>query len=300
MSDSSWFFIVVEGLVSDPVEIGQQGYYCQRPLLGQAIAAALAEAVQEPNCLREVAISYVAVVNEDEMEGELYETTTEGLIESDDLYVRPLDEGREFAIPTGVVFSAWQPEGVQRESIQAGLQAEDHEDGFVVEALVPGNQLEEVLLATIQALPTIDSLTTVLLDHYDSVEALSEDGLNENMLRCLTKDCSNLSDVQQEIEAGRERLLHNGHVDIGFNSHESESTVWLTEHKTVHFVTADRELRDRIKQTLLDKGIPELAELPSFATTFSHFHYRPAESDNTDALVTWLMDQGWEEAPVED
>jgi hypothetical protein len=295
--DLPWFFIVIEGLTHpspEADEIGQQGYYCQRRLLGEAIACAMSSATTAPNHLTAVSPTYVAVVDSDEMEGELYATDIDNLIESDELYVRPLAEGRTFRYPIGCVPSGWQPDGVELDSMREGFLAADTEAGFVLEAQVENQRLRHILERLLETVPVIDSIVVVLLDHYDSLEAINGESREENAASCLVKELAQPTQIALEIDSIAKELFGNGHVDIGFSAQATPCTIWLTEHKTLHVVTTEQALRERMKQVLRDEGLEELAELPSFAQTFSHFHYRTADSLAAEQLTSWLQSRGWQ------
>jgi len=135
----------------------------------------------------------------------------------------------------------------------------------------------------------------VLLNHYDTGEAVDEGVLQENRDRCLVLDFAQESrvaaaSVLQTLELN---LLQNGHVDFGVNSYDCDCTIWLTEHKTFNIVTQDQALHRKLRR-LLATETNQVDELESFANVYGHYHYRPPGSLSEEMLVAWLESAGWQ------
>ncbi len=288
-----WFFIVVEGDLKREALIAQQGYYAFRPRLGEAIDSALADAATLPDHLEDRAPVYVAWVDESEMDGELYETDSPDLLMSDGLSVRPVSEGRSFVCPAGIVPTGWQPDGIDRETIREGFVTRDDSHGFALEAQLEGGRLRTALESLIQLVPTVDTLVVTLIDHYDNIERVDGPVLIENAGRSLVKevDLPPLKAVEQ-LSYLEQNVLDNGHVDFGVHSERADSTLWMTEHKTIHAVTSNPEMRERMAGSLA-KELKQHEQLQMFSNWYSHVHYRRSESLDADRLTEWLLSDGW-------
>jgi hypothetical protein len=151
----------------------------------------------------------------------------------------------------------------------------------VLEALVGGDRLDEVFLDLVEHLPVADNLEVKVLDHHDG------GGETEVWLspRIDVKRALRWLD-DHDIE-----LLHNGHVEVSIYLREQGSTLALTEHQTIVWLSEDAELTEEVAGWLGAAGLAEVPELTTLAR-LGHFHWRPAATSPRRRLCERLRRLG--------
>ncbi|HTJ46112.1 MAG TPA: hypothetical protein VL463_28600 [Kofleriaceae bacterium] len=144
----------------------------------------------------------------------------------------------------------------------------------VIEAVVDGPKLDEALMSIVEKLPAADNLEVRVMDHHDGA------GTTEVWLtpRIDVKRAIRMLD-DNDIE-----LLHNGHVELSIYLRAQRSTLRLTEHKTIAWLSEDEALTRSI---LVWLGLEERPELATLAQ-MGHFHWRPAATQPRRRLIDKL------------
>jgi hypothetical protein len=150
-------------------------------------------------------------------------------------------------------------------------------DVSVLEALVEGPRLDDVLLGFVEKLPAADNVEVKVLDHHDSA-ATTDVFLSP---RIDVRKAIRLLD-DNDIE-----LLHNGHVEVSIYLRAQRSTLRLTEHKTIVWVSEDDDLTGKIAGWMRDVGLEENPDLGSLSQ-LGHFHWRPAATSPRKRLIDRL------------
>jgi hypothetical protein len=156
-------------------------------------------------------------------------------------------------------------------------------DVVALEATVGGPELDDVLLGLVEKLPAADNVEIRVMDHHDGA------GTTEVWLtpRIDARRAIRLLD-DHDIE-----LLHNGHVEVSIYLRAQHSTLRLSEHKTIVWLSEDEALSDKVAGWMRDAGLPERehAELSTLAQ-LGHFHWRPAATSPRRRLIDKLKRLG--------
>ncbi|MCE9571655.1 MAG: hypothetical protein K8W52_00725 [Deltaproteobacteria bacterium] len=153
-------------------------------------------------------------------------------------------------------------------------------DHLVLEAQLGGRELDELLLSVLERLPAADNIEIKVADHHD------DHGTTEIWLspRLGVKKAIHWLD-DHDVE-----WLHNGHLELAIYLRKQRSTLRLTEHKTLAWVSDDADLTAQVA-TWLGEAVPELDTLSTLAQV-GHFHWRPAATSARPRLIDRLRRQG--------
>jgi hypothetical protein len=151
-------------------------------------------------------------------------------------------------------------------------------DGLaVIEAQVGGDQLGEIFLELVERLPVADNLEVKVMGHHDDA-GTTEVWLSPHL------------DVKRAIRFLDDHdveLVDNGHVELSLYLRSERSTLRLTEHKTLLWLSEDPAAADRFVRWLGELEVPRAPQLVT-AADLVHFHYRPARSRPRGKLVDRL------------
>lgn len=183
--------------------------------------------------------------------------------------------GRERAAPRGsprtgyVVF--------QEAGRGAAPQGQGGPGLHVIEAQVGGAALAETFLGWVERLPAADNLEVRLLHHFEDA------GTTEVWLtpRVVVKQVLRFLDAQDR------ELIDNGFVELAIYLRKEQSTLRLTEHKTLEWTSYDLASIARSEKALAELGIPKLEALVR-AAELPHFHLRPAGTKDRAGLSKLL------------
>ena len=96
--------------------------------------------------------------------------------------------------------------------------------------------------------------------------------------------------AQPEVEVTKledKELIDNGFVELAIYLRKEQSTLRLTEHKTLEWTSYDAASIARSEKTLAALGIPKLEALVR-AAELPHFHLRPAGTKDRAGLTKLL------------
>jgi hypothetical protein len=178
--------------------------------------------------------------------------------------------------PTGIIPSLSVP-AHRLAQVQPGWIRHPDESLLVMEAQVTGAAVTDTFLGLVEKLPVADNLEVKVLDHHDG------GGKTEVWL-------SPRLDVKKAIrflDDHDAELIENGHVEISIYLRQEKSTLRLTEHKTIVWLSDDTTTAERAASSFADLGIPAAAELV-FLEDAPHFHYRPTRSSARPRLIARL------------
>lgn len=149
-----------------------------------------------------------------------------------------------------------------------------------VEAQVGAAQVVDVFLGLIEKLPAADNVEVRLMHHFDDAGRtevwLSPRIGGRRALRFLD---------------GYERdLIDNGGVEVAVYVRAEQSTLRLTEHKTILWLSRDRVTEARTVAALRALGVRRLPSLVTLASA-PHLHYRPAGARDRATLARILEKQ---------
>lgn len=162
--------------------------------------------------------------------------------------------------------------------VVAGHTRTRHGDTEVVEAVVDGAELVETFHQLVELLPAADNIEVRVLGHYDQA------GTTEVWL---TPRLADVRKVTRFLDDHDVELLGNGHVEISVYLRKERSTLRLTEHKTIAWLTDDPGLADTFAQWLVERDLPAVATLP-LVSSVDHYHWRPASTRSRKKLVQYL------------
>jgi len=184
--------------------------------------------------------------------------------------------------PLGVVpsFADAARAATLREGFTRRAIGGDH-PGTVVEAVIDGPRVDEVLLTIVEKLPAADNVEIKVLHTYDSA------GSTEVWLspRLDVKRTIRLLD-DHDIE-----LLHNGHIELSIYLRAQKSTLRLGEHKTIAWLSEGGAAADQAAAWLRAEGLEEAPAQGTLADV-GHFHWRPAASSPRRRLIERLKKLG--------
>jgi hypothetical protein len=151
----------------------------------------------------------------------------------------------------------------------------------ILEAQVAGDAVTEAFLGIVERLPVADNLEVRVLDHHDG------GGADQVWL-------SPRLDVKRAIRFLDDHdveLIQNGHVELSLYLRKERSTLRLTEHKTIVWLSDDASTAARFIGWLTDPDVglarDPLAELVTVGSG-AHFHYRPPRSSARGRLEARL------------
>lgn len=150
----------------------------------------------------------------------------------------------------------------------------------VVEVQVGAAELGEVFLGWVEKLPYADNLEVRLLHHFE------EQGTTEVWLTPRI----GVKQIIRFLDAHDRELIDNGFVELAVYLRKEGSTLRLTEHKTLEWISVDAETVARTEQTLKALGVRRLEELVRFSAA-QHFHVRQAGSKDRASLGKYLLKQ---------
>ncbi len=150
----------------------------------------------------------------------------------------------------------------------------------VVEAQVGAAQVVDVFLGLVEKLPAADNVEVRLMHHFE------EAGRTEVWLSPRIGGRRALRFLD-----GYERdLINNGGVEVAVYVRAEQSTLRLTEHKTILWLSRDRATFARTVAALRSLGLRQVAA-PATLGSVPHFHYRPAGARDRATLARILDKQ---------
>ena len=173
-------------------------------------------------------------------------------------------------------------------TIAEGYTRRRHETTEVVEATVTGDRLVDVFLGIVERLPAADNVEVRVTGRLDDA-GVTEVWLTPRL------------DVRRAIRFLDDHdveLLGNGHVEVAVYLRKQRSTLRLTDHKTIAWLTEDPTLADTFVDWLAlpPRGGPGIADV-------DHYHWRPAASRARPKLLDHLRRarlrkvDAWEDRP---
>lgn len=149
-----------------------------------------------------------------------------------------------------------------------------------VEAQVGAAQVVDVFLGLVEKLPAADNVEVRLMHHFEDTGRtevwLSPRIGGRRALRFLD---------------GYERdLIDNGGVEVAVYVRAEQSTLRLTEHKTILWLSRDRSTEARTVTALRSLGLRRV-QTPVTLGSVPHFHYRPAGARDRATLARILEKQ---------
>jgi hypothetical protein len=180
--------------------------------------------------------------------------------------------------PSGVIPSLSVP-AHRLAAIRPGWIRHADDALVIIEAQVAGDAVGEAFLGLVERLPVADNLEVRVLDHHDG------GGATEVWLtpRLDVKKAIRFLD-DHDVE-----LIDNGHVELSLYLRKERSTLRLTEHKTIVWLSEEADTAARFLGWLgeLDTELPALTELVTVADA-GHFHYRPPRSSERARMLRKL------------
>ena len=150
----------------------------------------------------------------------------------------------------------------------------------VIEAQVAAEQIVDVFLGVLERLPAMDNLEIRLMHHFDGAGQtdvwLSPRIGGKRILRFL--------------DAHERELIDSGAVELAVYVRSEQSTLRLTEHKTVLWTSRDLTTEARTIKALQALGVRAVPTLVTVAQV-PHFHYRAGGSKDRAALSKYLEKQ---------
>jgi hypothetical protein len=146
----------------------------------------------------------------------------------------------------------------------------------VLEAQAPGPAAIEAFLSVAERQPTLDNLEVRVLPHADAGGGLQA-------AEVWLSPRATIKDILRLLDDNDRDLLHSGHVELSLYLRRERSTLRLTEHKSLVWLSADAASAGRIVDALAACELRQSAALRTWAEV-PHVHYRPAGSRDLDGL----------------
>jgi hypothetical protein len=183
---------------------------------------------------------------------------------------------RDMRWPPGVIPSLSAP-AHRLASIQPGWITHPAATLTVIEAQVGGDQLTDLFLGLVERLPAADNLEVRVLDHHDGGGA-TEVWLTPRI---------DVKRALRFLDDHDAELIENGHVELSLYLRGEKSTLRLTEHKTVVWLSDTPATAARIAGWLAELDVPPVETLVTVGDA-PHFHYRPPRASTRDRMITKL------------
>lgn len=151
---------------------------------------------------------------------------------------------------------------------------------FIVEAQCAGDELVDLFLGMIERLPTADNLEVRILDHFEA-RGQTDVWLTSRV---------NGKKILAFLDDHDDELITNGHVQLSIYVRKHKATLRLTEHKTVVWISDDRELEADVARWMGELKLPGTDKLVRIADA-QHFHVRGAKSKDRTKLNEELFRQ---------
>ena len=234
---------------------------------GEHLGAAIAAATSRHKGAWPIAVAAAAP---DEVP--LGESVRKGIVVEKDA---PTELPADLRWPTGIVPSLTVP-GHKLAAMAPGWTRHPDDALLVIEAQVMV-ELGELFLGLVERLPVADNLEVRILDHHDG-------GGGEEVWLTPRLDVKRAIRFLDDHDV---ELVDNGHVEVSLYLRKERSTLRLTEHKTVVWLSEDLATADRVAEWLAELEVPRVDALTTIADT-AHFHYRPVRSSARDRMITRL------------
>lgn len=147
-----------------------------------------------------------------------------------------------------------------------------------LEVLLGVDRLRETYLELVERLPGADNIEVRVTGHHDG------GGTTEVWL---TPRIGDVRKVIRFLDDHDVELLDNGHVEVSVYVRARKSTLRLTEHKTILWITEDAELADDVSRWLGEHDITPRDELARIGDV-DHYHWRPRASRDRRKLLEHL------------
>jgi hypothetical protein len=178
--------------------------------------------------------------------------------------------------PSGVIPSLTAP-AHKLAAIAPGWVRHPDDKLAVIEAQVDGEALTDLFMGVVEKLPLADNLEVRVLDHHDG------GGTTEVWLTPridVKKAIRFLDDHDAE-------LIENGHVELSLYLRNEKSTLRLTEHKTVVWLSEDLDTAARFTGWLDELEVPAATTIATVGDV-AHFHYRPPRASTRERMLARL------------
>lgn len=146
----------------------------------------------------------------------------------------------------------------------------------VLEAQAPGPSAIETFLSLAERQPALDNLEVRVLPHLDQTGGLGAAAV-------WLSPRATIKDILRLLDDNDRDLLHSGHVELSLYLRRERSTLRLTEHKSIVWLSAATDSERRIVDALAAGGLRQTDALRTWADV-PHVHYRPADSRDLDGL----------------
>ena len=190
----------------------------------------------------------------------------------------PSDEEPTLRWPRGIVPQI----GHTRALADARRGWVEHADDklFVVEAQTDAEHIVDLFLGMVERVPAADNLEVRVMPHFEDA------GKADVWLTSRV----NAKKILAFLDDFDDELIHNGHVELSIYVRAHKATLRLTEHKTVVWLSENRDLANDVGRWLHELEVPRLEHLVRIASV-PHFHYRLASSRDRKKLGDQLYRQ---------
>jgi hypothetical protein len=159
-----------------------------------------------------------------------------------------------------------------------GRRRSRHGDTIAIEAVIAGDRLVETFMEVVEQLPTADNVEVRIAGHHDDA------GTTEVWLTPRLGDPRRAIRFLDDHEV---ELLGNGHVEISVYLRKHRSTLRMTQHKTIVWLTEAPQLAAQFCGWMDARQIPPRDALTMIASV-GHFHWRPVATRGRARLIHHL------------
>ena len=181
-----------------------------------------------------------------------------------------------FRWPTGILPSLEGARALGRpiEGHHASVSGPVH----AIEAVVSGDRIVEIFMQLVELLPAADNIEIKVTGHHDGA------GTTEVWL---TPRLGEVNKAIRFLDDHDVELLGNGHVELAVYLRKQRSTLRMTEHKTIVWLTEEPELVDTFARWLVARDLPAVDPLP-LVSSVDHYHWRPVSTKSRKKLLQHL------------
>ncbi len=193
----------------------------------------------------------------------------------------------DFVFPVGATPNFDQDDGQlgDAEEIQEGycVQHLDVNEPYI-EVVSDGRRVAEVFFTLVRSLPVADGLEIRVEWHWN----------DENVTEVFLADPDLVGDgIIDYLRQHFDDIVRNGFLNIGVYCRAEETTLRLTDHKTIEFYAFSYDRTRACEDILRDLNFSAVDPLPSLSHRHGHYHWRPSSSKSRSEFISMITRDGF-------
>ena len=277
--DAAFYTVIIEGHADADAFV--QVFFTWAADIGEAIAKVTAVAKEQEGIEHPIA-SELDEYDFDTLPDDVVEIGDTSVLSSGARFHFPAEEP-VFRLPAGVILSCLDGE-YDPEELCPGFQIQDDEELLRLDCAVPGDELEMVFNALVEALPDIRVSWIECSDEWEDASArqlYANEALN-------TPDS-----IQAFLRGETENILYNGMVKFTAYCVEGRTNLLIDDHKVISVLTFSRVILESMSDKLRELGFEESDELRTVVRGLHHWHYAPSGALRRQDFIAHLLGHGF-------